>query len=145
MGSLFTTNDGQILKSVPSGYMELDFVNGTITDSANTVTTMNSDLNYYGLTQCGSIAVFCSDSDVEINIGNNLEPISIKDLANRIILLTNSESEIKFISFNDSSRNRKEIINRAPDISKAEKILGYKPTISLDEGLTRVIKKYRNS
>ena len=72
MGSLFTTGDGQILKSVPSGYMELDFVNGTITDSANTVTNMNSNLDYYGLTQCGSIAVFCSDSDAEITIGNNL-------------------------------------------------------------------------
>ena len=72
MGSLFTTNDGQIIKSVPHGYMELDFVNGTITDSAGTVTNMNSDLNYYGLNQCGSIAVFVSDSDAEINIGNNL-------------------------------------------------------------------------
>jgi len=72
MGSLFTTNDGQILKSVPSGYMELDFVNGTITDSANTVTNMNTNLNYYGLNECGSIAVFVSDSDAEINIGNNL-------------------------------------------------------------------------
>ena len=72
MGSLFTTTDGQILKSVPSGYMELDFVNGTITDSANTVTNMNSNLDYYGLTQCGSIAVFVSDSDAEITIGNNL-------------------------------------------------------------------------
>ena len=72
MGSLFTTSDGLILKSVPSGYMELDFVNGTVTDSANTVTNMNSNLDYYGLTQCGSIAVFVSDSDAEINIGNNL-------------------------------------------------------------------------
>jgi len=52
--------------------MELDFVNGTVTDSAGTVTNMNSNLNYYGLNECGSIAVFVSDSDAEINIGNNL-------------------------------------------------------------------------
>ena len=76
------------------------------------------------------------------NIGNNLEPISIKELADRIISLSNSKSKIKFISFDDSPRDRKEIINRAPDISKAVKILGYKPLISLDEGLTRVIEKH---
>ena len=79
------------------------------------------------------------------NVGNNLEPISIKDLANRIITLTKSESKIEFISFDDSLRNRKEIINRAPDISKAIQILEYKPTISLDDGLTRVIKKHIKS
>ncbi len=79
------------------------------------------------------------------NVGNNLEPISIKDLANKIITLTKSESKIEFISFDDSSRNRKEIINRAPDISKAIEILEYKPKISLNDGLTRVIKKHSKS
>jgi len=78
------------------------------------------------------------------NIGNNLEPISIKELANRIILLSKSKSQIKFISFDDSLRNRKEIINRAPDISKAIEMLEYKPEVTLDDGLTRVIKKHSN-
>ena len=94
MGSLFTTNDGQILKSVPSGYMELDFVNGTITDSANTVTNMNSNLDYYGLSQCGSIAVFCSDSDAEITIGNNL-PISDHQLTHVVNAYKFSNVRIK--------------------------------------------------
>jgi len=76
------------------------------------------------------------------NIGNNLEPISIKELANRIISLSKSKSQVKFISFDDSLRNRKEIINRAPDISKAMEMLEYKPEVTLDDGLTRVIKKH---
>ena len=88
-----------------------------------------------------SYALTKGDNEI-FNIGNNLEPISIKQLANRIISLSKSKSQIKFISFNDSSRNRKEIINRAPDISKAIKILEYKPKVTLDDGLTRVIKKH---
>ena len=84
-----------------------------------------------------------TNGDNEIfNIGNNLEPISIKELANRIITLSNSKSKIKFISFDDSSRNRREILKRAPDISKASEILDYEPSISLDEGLKRVIEKH---
>ena len=72
MGSLFTTSDGNIIKDVPSGDVILDFLNGTVIDSANTVTQMNSNLNYYNLNQCKSVAVFCSDSDAEIHIGNEL-------------------------------------------------------------------------
>jgi len=78
------------------------------------------------------------------NIGQT-EEISIKELAHRIITLSKSNSHIAFISFDNSSRNRKEIINRAPDISKATEILGYKPKISLDDGLTRVITKHSKS
>ena len=89
-----------------------------------------------------SFALTKGDNEA-FNVGNNFEPISIKELANRIISLTKSKSKIRFISFDDSSRNRREIINRAPDTSKAEKMLGYKPIISLNEGLTRVIKKHR--
>jgi len=72
MGSLFTTADGGIMKSVPSGDVIIDFLNGTVIDSANTVTQMNSNLNYYGLNQCKSVAIFCSDSDAEIYMGNDL-------------------------------------------------------------------------
>ena len=49
MGALFTTSDGEIMKDVPSGDVILDFLNGTVTDSANTITQMNSNLNYYNL------------------------------------------------------------------------------------------------
>ena len=72
MGSLFTTDTGEVIKSVPSGYMEIDFLNGQCVDSAGTITNMNSNLDYYGLTQANSIGIFCSDSDAEITIGNSL-------------------------------------------------------------------------
>ena len=72
MGSLFTTSDGKIITDIPSGMLHLDFLNGTCIDSAGTITQMNSNLNYYNLNQCKSIAVFCSDSDAEIHVGNQL-------------------------------------------------------------------------
>ena len=75
-----------------------------------------------------------------INIGNNTEPISIKELANKIIRISKSKSKIKFIPFKESKRNRNEIIVRIPSVEKAKKILGFKPTVSLDAGLEKVIK-----
>ncbi len=75
-----------------------------------------------------------------INIGNNKEPISIKDLAHKIVRLANSKSSIKFIPFKESKRNRNEIMVRIPSIQKAKKLLGYQPTVTLDEGLDGVIR-----
>lgn len=75
------------------------------------------------------------------NIGNDTEPISIKELAEKIISLSNSKSIIKSISFEKSDRDRSEIMTRAPSIEKAKQILGYQPKISLDEGIKKVIKK----
>ena len=72
MGSLFTTSDGKIITDIPSGMLHLDFLNGTCIDSAGTITQMNSNLNYYNLQQVKSVAIFCSDSDAEIHVGNEL-------------------------------------------------------------------------
>jgi UDP-glucose 4-epimerase len=76
-----------------------------------------------------------------INIGNDTEPVSIKELAERIISISKSKSEIKLIPFEKSDRDRNEIMNRAPDITKAKKILGYRPKISLDEGIERILER----
>jgi len=72
LGTLFTTANGHILKDIPAGDLFIDFRNGTITDSAGTVTLLNTNLDYYGLTQAKSFALFVSDSDAEINVGNAL-------------------------------------------------------------------------
>ncbi len=79
-----------------------------------------------------------------INIGNNHEPITIKELANKIVQLSNSKSSVKFIPFEETKRNRSEILIRVPNIEKAEKLLGYEPKISLEEGVLKVIKKQLN-
>jgi nucleoside-diphosphate-sugar epimerase len=74
------------------------------------------------------------------NIGNNSEPISIDDLSKKIILLTNSSSKTKIVSFQETNRNRMEIIKRIPDIQKAQKILNYVPKISLEQGIKSILE-----
>jgi UDP-glucose 4-epimerase len=113
----------------------------------------NQDIIIHGT---GSqIRAFCHVSDVvrgfeialekgdgeTFNIGNDDEPISIKELAEQIISLSNSKSIIKSISFEKSDRDRSEIMTRVPSIAKAKQILGYQPKISLDEGIKRVIER----
>ena len=71
-GALFTTENGEPIKDIPSGDLFLDFLHGTATDSAGTVTQMNTNLDYYNLTQCNSFAIFASDADTGINVGNAL-------------------------------------------------------------------------
>lgn len=80
-----------------------------------------------------------SSSDV-FNIGNDKEPISMKDLANKIIKISGKNIKPEYVPMEKSDRTEKrEIINRAPDISKARKMLGYEPKVSIDEGIKRTL------
>lgn len=83
-----------------------------------------------------SLSIEKGDNEI-INIGNANEPITISELAKKIIDITNSKSNIQFVPFTDSNRRRqKEIINRIPSIKKAESMLSYKPEISLNDGIS---------
>ncbi len=73
-----------------------------------------------------------------VNIGNPVE-VSIAELANRIIELTGSRSTIDFQPLPQDDPKQ-----RCPDISRAKKLLGWKPTVDLDEGLTRTIAYFDN-
>jgi UDP-glucuronate decarboxylase len=68
-----------------------------------------------------------------VNIGNP-EEFSIMELAHKVIALTGSSSEI---SHNPLPQD--DPVQRCPDISLAKKQLGWKPQISLDEGLKKTI------
>ncbi|NOZ82637.1 MAG: SDR family oxidoreductase [Euryarchaeota archaeon] len=68
-----------------------------------------------------------------VNIGNNRET-RIIELAELIKRLTGSESEITFHPLPKDDPKR-----RAPDISKARRLLNWKPEVSLEEGLRRTI------
>lgn len=68
-----------------------------------------------------------------INLGNPME-FTILELAQIIIEITNSKSEITFSELpSDDPKQRK------PDISKAESILNWNPKVQLLEGLERSI------
>lgn len=68
-----------------------------------------------------------------VNTGNPGE-FTIKELAEKIIILTNSKSEFEYKPLpNDDP------LQRQPDISLAREKLGWEPQISLEEGLKRTI------
>lgn len=76
------------------------------------------------------------------NIGNDKEPASIRDLAYKVISVAHKDIEPEYISMNNSDRTgEREIQRRIPDISKARKVLGYEPEVSLSEGILRVMKE----
>lgn len=75
------------------------------------------------------------------NIGNDTGPISMKDLALRVVKIGNKNLKPAFIPLEKSDRKpEREILTRIPSIEKARKVLGYRPKICLDEGVLNVIK-----
>ncbi len=73
-----------------------------------------------------------------INLGNPRE-FTVLELANIVIKLTNSKSEIVYKELpQDDPRQRQ------PDISKAREILGWQPTISLEEGIIKTTEYFKN-
>jgi nucleoside-diphosphate-sugar epimerase len=77
------------------------------------------------------------------NIGNGNE-ITIGDLAEKIKRLTGSQSEIVRIPYDKAyEAGFEDMPRRVPDISKVRTLVGYAPTVDLDEILTQVIEHFR--
>lgn len=71
-----------------------------------------------------------------MNIGTE-EEIKIKDLVSLIVTLSEKRPKIVFDSSKPSGQPR-----RNADITKAENLIGYKPEVSLEEGLKKTINWY---
>src|SRR5439155_27243540 len=69
------------------------------------------------------------------NIGDPREPITMLELAQRIVKLTGSRSTIEMVS-----HAGQDVRYRSPSTVKAAKLLGYAPTHSLDVGLQQTIE-----
>jgi UDP-glucose 4-epimerase len=77
------------------------------------------------------------------NIGNGQE-ISIGQLAERIRTLTSSSSEIVRIPYDEAyEAGFEDMPRRVPDISKVRALVGYVPTVELDEILLLVVDHFR--
>jgi UDP-glucuronate decarboxylase len=72
-----------------------------------------------------------------VNLGNPSES-TIKELASKILSLTESKSKMVFNPLPPDDPER-----RCPDITLARKILNWEPRISLDEGLEKTIEYFR--
>jgi len=76
------------------------------------------------------------------NVGNN-EEVSINDLASLVKKLTKSDSPIIHVPYDEAfEKGFEDLQRRVPDITKTKKLIGFKPTVSLEEGIRRIIEYY---
>lgn len=73
------------------------------------------------------------------NLGNPDE-YKVKDLADKIISLTGSKSEIRY----SGVFRKDDPMRRRPDIAKAKSTLSWEPKVELTEGLKKTIEYYRS-
>ncbi|MDR2478792.1 MAG: SDR family oxidoreductase [Treponema sp.] len=73
-----------------------------------------------------------------VNIGNP-EEFSIAELARLVIKLTESKSQIEYRELPQDDP-----VRRKPDISLAQSVLGWSPSIPLEEGLKKTIAYFKN-
>lgn len=113
----------------------------------------NKDINIYG--DGGQTRSFCYIDDMvdgiirmmdspneitgPINLGNS-EEISILNLAEKIIKLTNSKSEIIYKSLPEDDPKR-----RCPNTKLAKDVLGWQGKNGIEEGLTKTLEYFKKA
>ena len=85
----------------------------------------------------GLIRLVASDLPDPVNIGND-EEITIRGIAEEVIRLTGSRSELRFV---DLPQDDPKV--RRPDLRRAREALGWNPAVSREEGLRRTIAFFR--
>ena len=87
----------------------------------------------------GLIRLMNSDKAVTgpVNLGNPGE-FSIKELAEKVVALVDADSKVVYQPLPEDDP-----MQRKPDISQAQALLGWQPTIPLDEGLPRTVEYFR--
>lgn len=85
----------------------------------------------------GIYRLLLSDYSQPVNLGNP-EEITILDFANEIVKLTNTEQRITFKDLpQDDPRQRR------PDILLAQEVLGWKPIVGREEGLSKTYDYFK--
>jgi UDP-glucuronate decarboxylase len=73
-----------------------------------------------------------------VNLGNPGE-FTIKQLGEEVMKIVGNDCGFKYLPLpEDDPRQRK------PDITRAQTVLGWNPTIPLHEGLTKTVDDFRN-
>ncbi|HWB31157.1 MAG TPA: NAD-dependent epimerase/dehydratase family protein [Vicinamibacterales bacterium] len=124
------------------------FVRQALTDAPITVYgdgTQTRSFTYVGDVVDGLTRLVAEPKAVGqvFNIGNT-EEISIRALAERIRTMTGSRSEIVLIPYEEAyEAGFEDMPRRVPSLDKIQRAVGYRPTVGLDEILTRVIAHER--
>ncbi len=71
-----------------------------------------------------------------INVGND-QPIAIVDLAHKVQASMGIDGPLRarIVSLESIGGNYQDVRHRVPDLSKARRLLGFEPQVSLEEGL----------
>ena len=77
------------------------------------------------------------------NIGNGNE-VTIRELAEKVKKMTGSCSQIVTVPYDQAyEAGFEDMPRRLPDIGRIQSLVGYQPTVDLDETLTRIIEHFR--
>jgi UDP-glucose 4-epimerase len=80
-----------------------------------------------------------------LNLGSDVE-VTINDLAKRSIELTGSSSQIRYIPYSEAyGEGFEDMQRRVPSIEKANRLIGYQPTHTLDDIINDVAAEMRGS
>lgn len=135
-GPRMRLNDGRV---VPN------FIYQALTDQPITVYGKGDQtraFQYHSDLVEGIYRLLLSDESMPVNIGNPHTEITVLELAERIVELARSRSEIVFVQpeddrFIDDPRKRR------PDITRARQILGWEPKVPVNDGLAETIAYFR--
>ena len=87
----------------------------------------------------GLMALLDSDYNLPVNVGNPGE-FTMRELAELVVELTGSKSEIITVALPPEREG--DPLQRKPDITLAKNLLNWEPTISLRDGLQRMINHF---
>ena len=80
-----------------------------------------------------------------INIGNN-EEVTMTRLAEKAIEMTGSKSTIRYISYDEAyGAGFEDMQRRVPNLAKANRLIGYQPTRTLNDIITDVTNEFRET
>jgi len=130
---IFNTYGPRMRKN--DGRASVNFLNQAIADKPLTVYgdgSQTRSLCYVDDLIRGLYLLMMSDEHLPVNIGNPDHEVSMLELAQTVIRISGSSSEVVFeaLPVDDPQIRR-------PDITRARQILGWSPEIALDEGLRR--------
>ncbi len=131
-GERMRPNDG---RAIPN-FMSQALMNEELTVFGNGAQTRS--LCYVSDLVRGILLLLDSDEHLPVNLGNP-EEITMLALAERVLALTGGDGRIVFRELPEDDPKQ-----RCPDTTRARTILGWEPTVALDEGLARTLSWFKN-
>ena len=74
------------------------------------------------------------------NVGSQ-EEVTVEELARRVIRITNSRSQITYVPYAEAyEAGYEDMPRRVPDVSKVRALIGFEPTMNLDQVIQSVVE-----